>query len=130
MAPPRKKRPAPGEGREYKLRLPLDIANRIEAKAKAEQRPQNRIIVNELAEIPHLERFRDLAGLVGDMQVILARHGARIMWHDLSDQLLNGVDAVLDAEGGALLTAVEKLRAARTSMLNEQRKLRLSKDQK
>ena len=48
MAPPRKKPPVPGQEREHKIRLPEDIAQRIEAKAKHEQRPQNRIIINEL----------------------------------------------------------------------------------
>ena len=41
MAPPRKKQPIPGQGREYKIRLPEDVAQRIEAKAKVEGRPQN-----------------------------------------------------------------------------------------
>jgi hypothetical protein len=117
MAPPRKKQPAPGQGREYKIRLPEDIAQRIEAKAKSEGRPQNRIIINELASVPDLEQTRNLATLVRDMEVVVARYAAQITSHDLSDRLLSAVDAVLNAEGGALTAAVEKLRVVRAGML-------------
>jgi hypothetical protein len=121
MAPPRKKQPAPGQGREYKIRLPEDIAQRIEAKAKSEGRPQNRIIINELASIPDLEQTRNLATLVRDMEVVVARYAAQITSHDLSDRLLSAVDAVLSAEGGALTAAVEKLRVVRAGMHDQTR---------
>jgi hypothetical protein len=117
MAPPRKKQPAPGQGREYKIRLPEDIAQRIEAKAKVEGRPQNRIIINELASIPELEQTRQLASLVGHMEVVIARYAAQQTAADLSKQLLSAVDAVLNAQGGALTAAVERLRVERVSML-------------
>jgi hypothetical protein len=117
MAPPRKKKPTPGQGREYKIRLPEDVAQRIEAKAKDEQRPQNRIIINELASVPGLERTRLLAELVSHMEVVLARYAAQITSHDPSDRLLSAVDAVLNAQGGALTAAVEKLRVVRAEML-------------
>jgi hypothetical protein len=117
MAPPRKKQPTPGQGREYKIRLPEDVAQRIEAKAKAEQRPQNRIIINELASVPDLEQTRQLATLVRDMEVVIARYAAQITSHDLSKRLLSAVDAVLNAQGGALTAAVENLRVVRASML-------------
>jgi hypothetical protein len=117
MAPPRKKQPTPGQGREYKIRLPEDVAQRIEAKAKVEGRPQNRIIINELASVPHLEQTHKLATLVREMEVVVARYAAQITSHDLSDRLLSAVDAVLDAQGGALTAAVEKLRVVRAGML-------------
>jgi len=117
VAPPRKKQPAPGQGREYKIRLPEDIAQRIEAKAKVEGRPQNRIIINELASIPELEQTRQLASLVGHMEVVIARYAAQQTVADLSKQLLSAVDAVLSAQGGALTAAVEKLRVVRVGML-------------
>ena len=117
MAPPRKKSPPPGQGREYKIRLPEDIAQRIEAKAKDEQRPQNRIIINELAAFPDLEQTRNLAMLVRDMEVVVARYAAQITTHDLADALLKAVDAVLAAQGGTLPAAIEKLRVTRTGML-------------
>ena len=113
---------APTPAREYKVRLPSDIADRIEAKAKAEGRPQNRIVINELASVPDLEKYRDLASLVADMEVVLARYSARITGLDLSDQLLSAVAAVLEADGGgALQAAVDKLRVVRAGMLAHDR---------
>ena len=117
MAPPRKKSSPPPQGREYKIRLPEDIAQRIEAKAKDEQRPQNRIIINELARFPDLEKTGKLAELVRDMEVVIARYAAQITAHDLTDELLGAVDAVLATQGGALPAAIEKLRLVRTGML-------------
>jgi predicted DNA-binding protein len=116
VAPPRKS-PAPGQGREYKIRLPEDVAQRIEARAKEQGRPQNRVIINELAAIPDLEQTAKLATLVKDMEIVLARYAAQISAHDLSSQLLNAVDAVLNAEGSALTAAVERLRVVRAGML-------------
>jgi hypothetical protein len=107
MAPPRRKQPAAGQGHEYKIRLPGDVAERIEAKAKAEGRPQNRVIINELASVPDLEQTKKLATLVRDMEVVVARYAAQITSHDLSEQLLSAVDAVLHAPGNALTPAVE-----------------------
>jgi len=116
MAPPRRKS-VPGQGREYKIRLPEDVAERIEAKAKHEQRPQNRIIINELAAFPDLEQTHKLATLVRDMEVVVARYAAQITSHDLTDALLKAVDAVLATQGGALSAAIETLRVVRTGML-------------
>jgi hypothetical protein len=117
MAPPRKKSPTPGQGREYKIRLPPDVADRIEARAKEQGRPQNRVIINELAAIPDREQTGKLATMVRDMEVVLARYAAQITSHDLSDQLLDAVDAVLNAEGSSLTAAVERLRVVRAGML-------------
>jgi hypothetical protein len=125
MAPPRKKQrtAAARPDREYKIRLPEDVAGRIEQKAAREQRPQNRIIINELAAFPDLEKVRDLAESVEDMKVVLAQQGARIMWLDLSDELLSAVDAVVRAQGsGALHAAIDKLRVVRTAMLKSKPK--------
>jgi hypothetical protein len=116
MAPPRRKSPPP-QGREYKIRLPEDVAERIEAKAKREQRPQNRIIINELAKFPDLEKTENLAMLVEHMQTVLARYGGQITSHELTDALLKAVDAVLATQGGALPAAIERLRVVRTGML-------------
>src|SRR5262245_26146091 len=112
MAPPRKS-PSPGQGREYKIRLPEDVAQRIETKAKQEGRPQNRVIINELASVPDLEQTSKLATLVRDMEVVVARYASQITSHDLSDELLRAVDAVLSAQAGALPAAVERLRVVR-----------------
>jgi hypothetical protein len=117
MTPPRRKSAVLGRGREFKIRLPEDITRRIEAKANVEQRPQNRIIINELASFPELEKTRRLASLIGDMEVVLARYAAQITLHDLSDALLKAIDTVLAAQGAALPTAIERLRVARAGML-------------
>jgi hypothetical protein len=117
MAPPRKKRRAPGEGHPIHLRLPADVFQRVEQRAKAQGRSFNRVIINELAAVPRLEQSDDLGGHVQRMAETLARYGARIVWHDLSDNLLNAVDEVLAAEGGALQAALDKLRVVRTGML-------------
>jgi hypothetical protein len=121
MAPRRKYATAPPGGREIKMRLPEDIATRIESKAKAEGRPMNRVVINELALIPHYERLRDLNTAVQDMEIILARYGARITSHDLGEGLLQAVDAVLAAEGGAQQAAIDRLRVVRRSMLTHER---------
>ena len=103
----------------YKIRLPQDIAERIEKKAKAEQRPINRIIINELAAFPDLETVRKLAEQVGDMEVILARYGARIAGYDLSDDLRAAVDAILAAaaKGDPIDAVIDRLRVVRKVML-------------
>jgi hypothetical protein len=95
--PPPQARNRPSVGARIQTAHPQDIAARIEAKAQAEGRPQNRVVINELAAIPYLERVGKLDELVRDMEVVLARHGARIAWHDLADELLQAVDAVLEA---------------------------------
>lgn len=117
MAPPRRKREKANERRYYKISLPEDIAQRIEAKAKAEGRPQNRVIINELAAFPDLETVGKLAEHVRDMETVLARYSSQQTSHDLSNQLLAAVDALLKADGGVLQAAVEKVRVVRNAML-------------
>jgi hypothetical protein len=103
--------------REYKLRLPQDIAERIEAKAEVERCAQNRVIINELAAHPDLERLRKFAELVGDMENTLARYGSEIVLHQLSGDLLDAIDGLLKAEGDAVRAAVERVRTLRNAML-------------
>jgi hypothetical protein len=122
MARRKQQRAAPGHGREFKIRLPEDIAWRIEGKAKDKEWPLNRVIINELAAYPDLEQVGVLAETVGDMEVILAHYSARITWQDLSDKLLSAVDAVLKAQGGALQAAIDQLRVVRAAMLKTGKK--------
>jgi hypothetical protein len=127
MAPPRKKSTELSiPGRDYKVRLPEDVADRIAKKAATEQRPQNRIIINELASVPYLEQRSTFEELIQDMKITLARHGAAIVWHDLSTELLAAVDALLAAEGGEERAAKERLRVIRTAMVLHQRSTRQS----
>jgi hypothetical protein len=118
---PRKKRTPPAFGREFKLRLPPDVSERVEAKAKAEGRPQNRIIINELAAFPDLERLRRFGELVGDMEDVLARYSSRIVLADLSEALVRAVDDVLKAEPYELQARLDRLRVARNAMLKTER---------
>ena len=50
--PPHRKSLEPGRINRVYLRLPSDVLERIEAKAKREGRPFNRILINELALFP------------------------------------------------------------------------------
>ena len=102
--------------REYKLRLPEDIANRIEAKAKDEARPQNRIIINELAAYPNLEKIGELRQHVADLEALLLKYSVRLTWQELSDELISTVDAVLKTQGCAQQVVIDKLRAVRNAM--------------
>ena len=117
MAPPRRKQRSPHEGREYKLRIPEDIAKRIEAKAKKEQRPQNRVIVNELSSIPYLQAIGELRDQVEDMKIVLARYSKRVILGELSEEMLAVVDDVLQSEGGKREAFIDKLRVVRNAML-------------
>jgi hypothetical protein len=118
MAPRRKHRETPSQGREFKLRIPQDVAAWIEAEAERQEKPMNRIIINSLADVPGLKRYRDFASQVEEMRNVLARYGARITTLDLSEQLIAAVDAVLKADGAsAVQSAVDKLRVLRNAML-------------
>jgi hypothetical protein len=116
MAPPRKKGRSAREGFEVKLRLPPDVMARIETRAKAEQRPLNAVIRNDLARIPHLEQFEKLGELVRDMDSTLARYGARIVWHDLNTELNEAVDRLLVAQGGEVPATIDRVRVIRNAM--------------
>jgi hypothetical protein len=102
---------------EYKLRLPRDVAARIKSKAEAEGRPQNRIIINELAEYPGLKDVGELREQVGDLGALLLKYSARLTWQELSDELLSTVDALLKTtQGAAQQVALDKLSAVRNAM--------------
>jgi hypothetical protein len=122
MASRKKRTPAAFErGREFKLRLPPDVSERVEAKAKAEGRPQNRVIINELAAFPDLERLRKFGELVGDMENVLARYSSRIMAADLGEALMHAVDDVLKADRHELQARLDRLRVLRNAMLKRER---------
>jgi hypothetical protein len=120
MAPPRKKRRAPGEGHPVHLRLPTDVFERIEEKTKEKGWPFNRVIINELASIPHLEKQAKFGQLTRDMEIILARYGARITLADLTDELLRTLREMLKADDtndtGLLRTKVAKVRVILAAM--------------
>lgn len=120
---PQKKRAAtsPGKTRMFKLRLPEDIALRIEQKAKAEGRPLARTVINELARFPALDQVDKYADRLSDMTQTLTLYSTRIKWLEASENLVAAVDSVLKAEGAAIAPAIDKLRAARNDMLVRER---------
>ena len=120
----RKKRaiPAYERGREFKLRLPPDVSERIEAKAQEEGRPQNRVIINELADYPDLLQYRDLAYQVGEMRNVLAAYGSRVALAEFSKPMLQAIDAVLAAKTDSeLQSRLDRLRVLRTAMIKTER---------
>ena len=132
MAPPRKRNPPePGHRRQVYIRLPDDISDRIDAKAKAENRPINRVIINELASWPHFAGQAALGDQIRDMSTILARHGARLSAVELGEDLLRAVDETVTARTDSQLrAAVDKQRVIRAAMLeSERRAARMERDQ-
>jgi|RhiMethySRZTD1v2_1073278.scaffolds.fasta_scaffold597900_1 hypothetical protein len=122
MAPPRKKRRAPGEGHPLHLRLPTDVFRFVEARAAEKQWPLNRAIINLLASIPHLETARTQEQVLQEMQIVLARYGSRITSADLSEPLRRAVDDVLAAHtDGEQQARLDRLRVLRSEMLNRER---------
>jgi len=122
MAPPRKKRIAPSQTHPVHLRLPGDVFARLEAKAKASIWPLNRIVTNELAAYPRLERDARRGELNDHIETLLARYGSRLIVADLSDALLQAVDRALAAQTDSeRRSAVDKLRVVRREMLNHER---------
>jgi hypothetical protein len=111
--------------REFKLRLPEDVSERIVAKAKQTGWPQNRVIINDLAEYPELKQGgRDLLAAnlahLGDhlakFDALFVKYGGRIEWLELSEQLLAALDAALDAKGTAQQAMIDKVRVIRDTM--------------
>jgi hypothetical protein len=118
MAPRRKQKPAPSKPRPFKLYLPEDVGARIVAKAEAKGWPQNRVIINELAAYPQLEEIGTLREQVAAIADLLARHSSRLQTHDLSEQLLQAIDAALAAKGPAQQqAALDGVRVIRSQML-------------
>jgi len=115
MAPRRKR--VLSEPREFKVRLPADISDRIEAKAEQKHQSQSRVIIDELAAFPDLERNFNYANLVEEMRNVLARYSTRITWLDLSEQLLAALDKALASEGSAQQAALDKCRVLRNAMV-------------
>jgi len=79
------------------LRLPTDVFERIEAKAKRAGRPFHRIVVDELSLFPHLDREARFGKLVRDMEIVLARYGSRLTVTEVNEALMRAVDEALAA---------------------------------
>jgi hypothetical protein len=116
MAPRRKRAATTKEARDFKIRLPEDIRQRLDLKAEKTGWPLNRIIINELADYPRFEKIGSLSEAAAHFDTLLARYGARITWLELSEQLLDALDAALNAQGTAQQAALDKVRVIRNAM--------------
>jgi hypothetical protein len=103
--------------REYKVRLPADLAARVEARAKAEIRPQNRTLINLVARCFDLEESNTLEENLGHLDNMILKYSARIDWQELTEELLRYIDEALNTKGAAHDVAMDKIRAARNAML-------------
>jgi hypothetical protein len=101
---------------EFKLRIPFDIAKRIEEKAAAQGRWRNHVVIEELAAIPALQACKPIEESLEEMRAIVARHRAILDRIDLNEKLLAAIDAVVNSRGGAQWAAIEAMRAARLAM--------------
>jgi hypothetical protein len=115
----KRKTPAPtgpAAPSEFKLRLMEDTAAWVRKLAQESGKPQSRVIIDALADYERLMNIRTFSELLGDLEVVLARHGARIVWQDLSDEMLGAVDQVLNSSGTAREAAIDQLRVIRNAM--------------
>jgi hypothetical protein len=105
------------------LRLPTDVFERIETKAKGAGRPFHRIVVDELSLFPHLDRQARFGELVRDMETVLARYGSRLTVTESSEALLDAVDEALAARtDDQLQEQLDRLRVIRRAMLEGERR--------
>ncbi|MBV8108027.1 MAG: hypothetical protein JO223_26080 [Hyphomicrobiales bacterium] len=112
------------------LRLPTDVFERIEAKAKGLSRPFHRIIVEELSLFPHLDRQARFGELVRDMETVLARYGSRLTVTEFNETLLHAVDETLAAPtDGQLQQQLDRLRVIRRTMLECERRATTQEDE-
>jgi hypothetical protein len=121
MAPPRK--PSGPDAKHFvRLRLPDDVFRRLDDKARNAARPFNRTVINELAAFPHFDGLPRLAELVGAIETLLSRFGARLTAIELGDELLRALDAALAARtNGQLQSQLDRLRVLRSLMLESER---------
>lgn len=99
------------------MRLPADLAARVEARAKAEIRPQNRTLINLVARCFDLEESNTLEENLGHLDNMILKYSARIDWQELTEELLRYIDEALNTKGAAHDVAMDKIRAARNAML-------------
>jgi hypothetical protein len=101
--------PAYKQAREFKVRLPPEISKRIEDEAAKEGCSQSKIIVEDLRDIPDLRSQATALDLVGDMEHMLRRYGARLTYAELTDELLFAIRAADEANTAG---KISELRAA------------------
>jgi hypothetical protein len=117
--------------REYKVRLPFDLAEEIEYESGHSGIPQNRIIVDRLNREKAANDIRTMNDLIeklilagGDLNILIARYGSRMDSIDLGEELPEVIDEVLNAKPAELPAKLDKLRLVRSKMRNIERKKR------
>ena len=127
---PRRKPPEQGRTNRVYLRLPSDVFERIEAKAKGESRPFHRILVDELSLFPYLNLQARLGELVRDIETVLARYGSRLTVTEFDEALRDAVDKALAARtDGRLQQQLDRLRVIRRAMLECERRTTTHEDE-
>ncbi|MET4481205.1 hypothetical protein [Bradyrhizobium sp. F1.13.3] len=94
---PRKSRKKVSAAREYKLRLPPALSERIANDASAQGKPQSRIIIEDLEAIPYLRSVGIFDTLIKDMDYTLSRYSARVILSDITDDFLQTVREAVEA---------------------------------
>ena len=127
---PRRKPAEQGRTNRVHLRLPTDVFERIEEKAKGERRPFHRILVDELSLFPYLNLQARLGELVRDIETVLARYGSRLTVTEFDEALRDAVDKALAARtDGRLQQQLDRLRVIRRAMLESERRTTTHEDE-
>ena len=69
----------------------------VEQRAKDTGLTQNRVIINGLASLNHLEKLRDFGEVVDNLKIIVARQDARVAVDGLKDDLLRTIKQAVKA---------------------------------
>jgi predicted DNA-binding protein len=96
-------------GREYKLRLPPALSDRIEKYAINEGKPQSRVIIEELECIPDLRSRAHFQDLVEEMENTLRMYTARIYAATVTDDLLDDIKDAVKANKEGNISEVRRL---------------------
>jgi hypothetical protein len=101
---------------EFRIRLPLDLAQEVEKEVVDSGLPRNRVVINRVARGGHNSKTATLESLIRDMETLLARYSSQQSSVELSKDLLRAVDEILDARPNEVQARVEGLRVVRRAM--------------
>jgi hypothetical protein len=107
--------------RELRVRLPGDLASRIEKESHDSGRSQTRIVIDMLARVAQADESSSIASSARHLETILERYGTRLNDVILAETLLAAVDAVVNAPAAELQSKVDRLRIERRAMLEIER---------
>src|SRR5262245_55790053 len=116
----RKRKKKASAAREYKLRLPPALSERIEKLAATEGKPQSRIIIDDLESIPYLRSRAHFEDLVKDMEYTLSLYSSRVISVVVSEELLNMAKQAVQANRAGNIGELRRLMDKLTVHLIEQ----------